>query len=437
MRRLLRLFGLLLACLGAATSGNATAAGRVALVIGNAAYADAPLPNPANDARAMADRLDRLGFSVQVLTDADRAAMERALVEFSGRLDAETTALFYYAGHGIQSNGRNYLLPVDAKVRSEAALRFEALDVGDVLDELARSGSRVNFVILDACRNNPFERKVRGGGSGLAAIDAARGTLIAYATAPGSVAIDGESSNGLYTSELLKALDAPGLKAEELFKRVRIAVSDQSAGLQVPWESSSLTGDFVFNRDAAPAPPTAAAPDPAPASSQASMEQSLWAGVREMDSPAAYRAYLEQYPEGVFAALARLKLDRAGPPPSRAAGGQCELAGPWRNSVPSAGCEASTLRFTRREDGNYDMVEEGCGNVRGEARYVGEVLVIDWVYGGFVCKGRTELRFEPDCRQASGEVVMPADFLGCSGRHAATLTRLGAPAERRASGGVD
>ncbi len=427
MRRLLRLFALLFACLGTAASGGAAAAGRVALVVGNAAYADAPLANPANDARAMAARLDRLGFSVQVLTDADRAAMERALVAFSGRLDADTTALFYYAGHGIQSNGRNYLLPVDARIRSEAALRFEAVDVADVLDEIAQSGSRVNFVILDACRNNPFERKVRGGSRGLAAIDAARGTLIAYATAPGSVAIDGESSNGLYTAELLKALDAPGLKAEDVFKRVRIAVSDQSAGLQVPWESSSLTGDFVFNRDAMPAAPTAATHNPSAPSSQASVEQSLWANVREMDTPAAYRAYLDQYPKGVFAALARLQLERGGPPPSRAAGGQCELAGAWHSSVPSAGCEASTLRFTRRADGHYDMVEEGCGNVRGEARYVGGVLVIDWVFGGFLCKGRTELRFDPGCRQASGEVVMPANFLGCSGRHAATMTRLDDP----------
>ncbi len=411
--------GACLVALVAMAGGEALAGGRVALVIGNAAYASAPLANPVNDARAMASRLSALGFEVSVLTDASRREMERAMIGFSQRLGEDTTALFYYAGHGVQSQGRNYLLPIGVQIDSEAALRFEAVDVGDLLGEIAQSRSRVNFVILDACRNNPFERKVRGGGTGLAAIDAARGTLIAYATAPGSVAVDGEGSNGLYTAELLKALEMPGLKAEDVFKRVRIAVADQSRGLQVPWESSSLTGDFVFNR----ASPGTGQGNDAAAQPPVSLEQRLWDGAREMDTPAAYQAYLDQYPDGVFAGLARLRMGQPARPAVRAAeGSSCDMAGRWHNQVPSLDCE-STLTFTARDDGTYALQEAGCGDVVGEARRVGDMVVIDWRHS-LLCQGRTELRVDADCLRATGEVVMPSGFLGCSGRHASTVTRM-------------
>jgi len=276
---------------------------RVALVIGNSTYPDAPLRNAVNDARSMSKRLSKLGFQVITVENTARDAMQKSILEFASRLKGETTGLFYYAGHGVQSRGRNYLLPVDAEVSSERALRFEAVDVQAVLEEMEFAGNRMNIVILDACRNNPFERRFRGGSRGLAAIDAARGTLIAYATAPGAVAADGDGDNGLYTAELLAALQVPNLKVEEVFKRVRVAVAARTGGAQVPWESSSLTGDLVFNRQGA----TAQGAPPAPARIS-NHEAIFWETIQESENPEDFRAYLRQYSQGTFASLALIRV---------------------------------------------------------------------------------------------------------------------------------
>ena len=220
---------------------------RVALVIGNAGYSSAPLRNPANDALAMTRILKALGFDVVHITDGGRDEMTNAVIRFAGKLNENTVGLFYYAGHGIQVRGRNYLIPVDSEPGSEAEVRARTVAVSAVLDEMEYAANRLNIVILDACRNNPSERRFRGGSRGLAAIDAAGGTLIAYATSPGSVAADGDGKNGLYTEELLQALAIPGLEVEEVFKRVRIEVAQKTQHEQIPWESSSLTGNFIFN----------------------------------------------------------------------------------------------------------------------------------------------------------------------------------------------
>jgi len=293
-----------------APQGHGADAKRVALVIGNGAYKDAPLRNAVNDARSMGTRLSRLGFEVIAAENADRNTLQKSILEFSAKLEGETTGLFYYAGHGIQSRGRNYILPVDAEVGSERALRFEAVDVQVVLEEMTFAGNRMNIVILDACRNNPFERRFRGGSRGLAAIDAARGTLVAYATAPGSVAADGDGANGIYTTELLAALAVPNLKAEEVFKRVRVAVTRRTDGAQVPWESSSLTGDFVFNRQGATTQVAAVAPAAAIASNH---EALFWDTIKNSDNPDDYRAYLQQYPRGTFASLAEIRVSALEP----------------------------------------------------------------------------------------------------------------------------
>ncbi|HEY7204435.1 MAG TPA: caspase family protein [Methylomirabilota bacterium] len=254
-----------LALVGPVAAQTAREEPRLALVIGNSAYREAPLRNPANDARAMAQRLRELGFTVIVHENATKRTMEAAIVEFGRRLGEGGVGAFYYAGHGLQVRGRNYLVPVDAEIDDEASTRVAAVDVELLLEQMNEARNRINLVILDACRNNPFERRMRGGSRGLAAVDAARGTLIAYATAPGSVAADGEGSNGLYTEELLAALSEPGLKIEEVFKRVRINVSRRSRGAQTPWESSSLTGDLVVNAaGVTAAAPAATAPAPAP-----------------------------------------------------------------------------------------------------------------------------------------------------------------------------
>ena len=164
-----------LALFGQFVSSTARAGERVALVIGNASYKESPLRNPINDARAMAASLKDLGFEVISVENAGKETMERAIVEFTGRLDENSSGLFYYAGHGVQVSGRNYMVPVDARIRSEREARIEAVGVNLVLDELEYAGNRLNVVILDACRNNPFERRLRGASRGLAAIDAGRG----------------------------------------------------------------------------------------------------------------------------------------------------------------------------------------------------------------------------------------------------------------------
>jgi hypothetical protein len=316
---------------------------KIALLIGNSAYREAPLRNPVNDVRAMARTLRELGFTVLAHENTTKRAMETAILEFGRRLADGGVGFFYYAGHGLQVRGRNYLVPVDADIDSEAATRIAAVDVDLLLEQIAEARNRVNVVILDACRNNPFERRLRGASKGLAAVDAARGTLIAYATAPGSVAADGEGANGLYTEELLKALRVPGLKIEEVFKQVRVAVTSRSNSAQTPWESSSLTGDLVVNvtvnvtAPAAPGPP-------------ADREALFWTSIKDGTDPAAFEAYLRQYPEGTFAALARRRLasPAATPPTSNSA----RFDGLWtvtvdcpRTATGSTGAEGYVVHF--------------------------------------------------------------------------------------------
>lgn len=242
---------------------------RLALVIGNGRYQDAgELRNPVNDAKAMAEALSGLGFNVISAFDASQKEMRRAVIAFGqGLKEHDGVGLFYYAGHGVQVKGSNYLIPVNAKISSEEEVAVESMDVNYVLARMDAAKNRLNIVILDACRNNPFARSFRSTTSGLASIDAPAGTLIAYATAPGNVASDGQGENGLYTGQLVEALKLPGLKVEDVFKQVRIRVQRMSQGAQVPWESSSLTGDFYFT-SAPPAttqtallPPVGTAPD--------------------------------------------------------------------------------------------------------------------------------------------------------------------------------
>lgn len=254
----------------------ANGARRVALVIGNTAYQTAPLKNPVNDARAVAQALSELGFEVTSRENLSQNDMKRAIRAFGEKARNSSVRLVYYAGHGMQVNGENYLIPVDASFRNEQEVEYEAVNAGFVLAQMEDTGNSLNIVILDACRNNPFARNFRSMTRGLAAINAPSGTLIAYATAPGSVASDGEGSNGLYTQELLRHLRTPGINVEEVFKRVRIGVRDKTHGKQTPWEASSLTGDFYFSGGDKPSPsasgsdagnyPRPASPKPAPVS---------------------------------------------------------------------------------------------------------------------------------------------------------------------------
>lgn len=228
----------------------ATRSQRVALVIGNAAYKEAPLLNPVNDAKGMAKALQEAGFVVILRENADQRSMQSALREFGDKLKAGGTGLFYYAGHGMQIKGRNFLIPVGANVDREDEVAYSAVDAQAVLDKMEAAGNGTNIMILDACRNNPFTRSTRNGQAGLAQMDAPIGTLVAFATSPGMVASDGTGQNGLYTQHLLEALRKDGMKVEDVFKQVRANVRRDSQGKQVPWEATSLEGDFFF-RDGA------------------------------------------------------------------------------------------------------------------------------------------------------------------------------------------
>jgi uncharacterized caspase-like protein len=184
---------------------RAGAEARVALVIGNAAYDNGTsLRNPINDARSIDGVLRGVGFEVIRLENATKPQIDQAILQFSRRLAPTSISLVYYAGHGVQVNGHNYLVPVEARIETEPAVRIEAVDVDVILDQMTMARSRVNIVILDACRNNPFERRFRSVSGGLASIDAPAGTLIAYATSPGKVAADGSGTNGLYTAALAR-----------------------------------------------------------------------------------------------------------------------------------------------------------------------------------------------------------------------------------------
>lgn len=231
-----------------ASPASRPAENRVALVIGNGSYTNtSPLRNAPNDAHEVAATLQSLGFDVVSGINLKQRDMKRLLRDFGKSLKAGGTGLFYYAGHGVQSKGHNYLIPIDADIQSETDVEDTAVDVNLVLEYMDEAQNGLNFVILDACRNNPFARSFRSASDGLAQVDAPTGTLIAYATAPGRVASDGMGENGLYTSELLKQMRVPGLSVTEMFMRVRAAVIKQTGGKQVPWEASSLVGTFSFN----------------------------------------------------------------------------------------------------------------------------------------------------------------------------------------------
>jgi formylglycine-generating enzyme required for sulfatase activity len=235
-------------------STDTALAKRMALVVGNSNYRNTTvLVNPANDARLMDKVLRESGFEVTLVLDADQPKLKRAMLEFGRELRKGVDAsLFYYAGHGVQVNGENYLVPVDAALENEDEVDLQAIAVNAFLQTMESASSPVNIVVLDACRNNPFSRAFRGSGGGLAPVNAPRGSFIAYATAPGAVAADGEGGNSPYTIALASVINSPGMKLEDVFKKTREKVLMSTNEKQVPWETSSITGDFFFKGSLAP-----------------------------------------------------------------------------------------------------------------------------------------------------------------------------------------
>jgi len=244
---------------------------RVALVIGNAAYKRSALANPVNDARLMAEKLKTQGFEVFASYDAGQHDMKRAVQGFAATLrerGKDAVAFIFYAGHGVQVKGENYLIPVDEHIASEADVDIDAVSLSSIMSMLENSQTRLAIVVLDACRDNPFGY-ARGGLRGLARVDAPSGSLVAFSTAPGKAALDGPGGgNSHYTAALAQAMAEPGLKIEEVFKKVRIAVREKTKGEQTPWESTSLTGDFYPAGAKTSEPPAAAQAEPLPAQPQ-------------------------------------------------------------------------------------------------------------------------------------------------------------------------
>ncbi|MEY4926952.1 MAG: hypothetical protein RI894_1388, partial [Bacteroidota bacterium] len=225
---------------------------RTALVIGNAKYDGSMLRNSRNDADSLAGELRRQGWEVMHYSDLNQEEMDNVIVQFGAKIKQKGgAALFYYAGHGVQLGGDNYLIPTNSPIKKQGDVKYKAINLASVLDEMNNANNKMNIVILDACRNNPFASESRGiANGGLAAIsNAPAGTFIAYATAPGQTASDGDGMNGLYTQELLKAIRQKNLTIEEVFKKVRKNVRQQSGGQQIPWDSSSLEEKFTFLKD--------------------------------------------------------------------------------------------------------------------------------------------------------------------------------------------
>ncbi len=282
-----------------AATGIATASDKIALVVGNSAYSTVtPLDNPVPDAELISSKLEELGFAVTLLKDSSLNDLRAGISAFGKKLRAggkETTGLFYFAGHGVQSFGNNYLLPVDTELEDAADLDLVALEASSILRQMFSAKNKTNIVILDACRNNPFDHIPEFGDNGLAEMKAPTGTYLAYATSPGNVALDGSGANSPFTSALADAMSTPGLPIEQVFKQVRVSVLEQTNGMQTPWDTSSLTNQFYFN-------------EPIVLSEEEQVEKGLWESAKLSDDMLQIMLFVRNYPEGSYSDEARLLL---------------------------------------------------------------------------------------------------------------------------------
>ncbi len=281
---------------------------RVALVIGNDNYASEPLKNAVNDARAMQAALQSLGFKVVFKPNADLRTMQSAAVEFAKQMDGASAAVFYYAGHGVQYSNRNFLIPVDSKLSSEQEIAYFALEVNQILNSMEDAKVRHKFIILDACRNNPFRHLNLSTGLAKSA-SVPPGTTISYAAAAGAVALDGEGENGLYTKHLVREIRNPGLTSSGVFEKVGSSVAQESNSRQIPenQSTSSPRGAFFFAERGA----VVASPGSGGISSEtaAQVDREYWSEVKGSKKIEDFQGYLQQFPTGIFSSLARSRID--------------------------------------------------------------------------------------------------------------------------------
>ena len=294
---------------------SASAESRLALVIGQSAYRSVPaLPNPANDARAVTQLLTDSGFEVSTAADLSQGQMREAVSDFAGKVaakGADTVALVFYAGHGLQIDGENFLVPVDIDPKREADIPIQAVRLNDILNTLTSVPSKMRILMLDACRNNPFP-DLKTAGGGLALVDAkigAPGTFLSFSTSPGAVAEDGSGSNSPYTNALLAAGKEQNIPIEETFKRVRLAVNKVTDGRQTPWDSSSLTEDFRFSGASVAGPKPAAAPKKSVAEWTRDLKGKPVEAANELivadGTDEAYEAFAGLFPQTALGRLAR------------------------------------------------------------------------------------------------------------------------------------
>lgn len=290
------------ACIASLCGSIAFAEPRIALIIGNGKYTSVgSLDNPVPDAELMANTLRTKGFEVSLLTDTSQSELNRGIAKFGRDLrkaGPEATGLFYYAGHGVQSFGSNYLLPVDAQLTDAADLSLVAVQADSVLRQMFSAKNKTNIVILDACRNNPFENILDLNDNGLAEMKAPTGTFLSYSTAPGAVALDGLDGNSPFTKALASKIPTPGVQIEQLFKQVRVDVLKQTQGQQTPWDTSSLTNNFYFVAQKVLSPEEMA-------------EKQLWDSVSKTNDAVQLMLFLRGYPNGAYSEEARGMLNTA------------------------------------------------------------------------------------------------------------------------------
>ncbi len=350
-------FTAVLSVAGVACAESAAPNARVALVVGNSNYGGdlGVLANPVNDSRLVAQSLKRIGFDVIEVEDADQNTLKRAIAEFGDRMAAagsEATSLFFYAGHGLQLGGQNYLIPIRADISRERDVDIEAVSLDTVLKQMAWAESKVNIVILDACRNNPLARGLRSTSQGLAEITVKpQGSFISYSTAPGDVAVDGAGANSPFSAALSEAIEKPGLDINDVFREVRADVMSATKGKQVPWDSSSLTAPYYFVAPAAdkevvqPMPFVTAGVDPK------TIELTFWEAIKDSKSPDDFQAYLEKYPNGDFAGLAKIRVKQLGAKPDAAAAAVAEtVAAPAQDRSPDLSADIELTYWNSVKD---------------------------------------------------------------------------------------
>lgn len=322
-------------CFAAGSNEASAQEKRLALVIGNSDYKHAgELPNPRNDAADMATALEKLGFEVIKGVDLDKQSMEQTLRQFASALSDAELGLFFYAGHGLQVNGKNYLVPIDARLADAAALDFEVIRLELVQRIMERQG-KTNILFLDACRNNPLARNLARAmgtrsasiGRGLAAAESGVGTLISFSTQPGNVALDGEGRNSPFAGALVEQLLTSRGDLSDILISVRNSVMRVTENRQIPWEHSALTSKIYFSPQSASAGEEVTQPS---AQSQGlQIETAFWNAVRDSDQPAVIQSYLDRYPNGVFVPLAQLRLKQL----AKASAKIASLSNPLSDSV--------------------------------------------------------------------------------------------------------